>query len=83
MHSSLVGPPPPIFLCADYFSNVVFLLNSSTGVITMNPNLPMFDQNLNFESRDPNPFVLRVRLLGECLTFIGCGVKKGVRLLWW
>jgi hypothetical protein len=49
---------------ADYFSNIVFLLNSTTGIITMNPNLPMFDQNLNYESRDPNPFVLRVRLLG-------------------
>ncbi len=55
----------------DYFGNVVFFVNATTGMITMNPILPPFEQNLNYESGDPNPFVLRLQLTGVLGTAMG------------
>jgi hypothetical protein len=40
----------------------MFDVNSTTGVVTMSPGLDQWNENLNFESSDPNPIPLNILL---------------------
>lgn len=45
---------------ADRFNHTMLIVDEVTGVVTMNPNIDQWNENLNFESADPNPIVLQL-----------------------
>jgi hypothetical protein len=40
----------------------MFIINATTGVISMSPTLDQWTENLNYESTDPNPIPLNILL---------------------
>ena len=56
----------------DYFYHLVFLLDATSGNITMSPTLDQWGENLNFESRDPNPYRLYIMLRGKMTSISVC-----------